>query len=68
MRTIDPKVTGGAVSQIVNRVLASNQISRQDHLQLASAVLSIHQVAEDDRRHINRIFDNIQVGRIKVID
>lgn len=53
---------------IVNRAMASGRMSRQDHLELASAVLADQKMSEPERRQINRLFDYIQLGRLKVVD
>lgn len=60
--------SGLTVQQVVERIVAAGQISRQEYLQLTSAVLSAHKINEVDRRQINRIFDYVQTGRLKVVD
>jgi hypothetical protein len=53
---------------MVDRILASNKIARREHLTLTSAILSDDKISEDERYQINRIFDYIQIGRLKFID
>jgi uncharacterized protein YpuA (DUF1002 family) len=52
---------------IVERILKTGQLSRQEHLQLVTTFLSDYKVTDDDRSQINRIFDDIQTGRLKII-
>ena len=54
--------------QLIERILAAEQITPAEHLQLTSAILADHQITEEDRRQINRIFDQIQLGRLKIGD
>jgi hypothetical protein len=57
-----------AVKKIVDRILRSGKMSRQDHILLTSTVFGEGDVSEGDRRQINRVFDHIQTGRLKLID
>ena len=59
--------TNLSIHQLITRILESNQIGRQQHLQLTSAMLGNMNLTDEDRRHINRIFEQIQTGRIKII-
>jgi len=56
------------ISQMVERIVASGQITRRENLVLTSALLSDDKISEEDRHQINRIFDYIQIGRLKFID
>ena len=56
------------ISQRVDRIVASDKITRREHLFLTSALLSDDKISEEDRHQINRIFDYIQIGRLKFID
>jgi hypothetical protein len=56
------------VRQLVDSITASGKMSRQDHLRLTSAILSDNQITEEERRQINRAFDCIQMGRLKLVD
>jgi hypothetical protein len=51
----------------VERILKTGQLSRQEHLQLVTTFLSDYKVTDDDRSQINRIFDDLQTGRLKII-
>jgi hypothetical protein len=54
--------------QLVDRILAAGEISRQDHLQLTSVLLAEQKLLDSDRNKINRIFDHISAGRLKLIN
>lgn len=56
------------IKPIVNRILKTSQMSRQEHLQLVTTFLSDYKVTDDDRSQINRIFDDLQTGRLKIIN
>ncbi|MBD2201088.1 hypothetical protein H6G33_00535 [Calothrix sp. FACHB-1219] len=56
------------VQQIVDRILSSGRMSRQDHNLLTSTVLANGNINDGDRRQINRIFDHLQTGRLKLLD
>jgi len=55
------------IHPLIERVLASEKITAQEHLQLTSAILSDSQITDEDRRQINRIFESIQMGRLKLV-
>ena len=57
-----------AVQKIVERIIRSGKISRKDHKALTYTVLIDGKVSNLDRRHINRIFDYIQTGRLQLVD
>ncbi|HEY9605668.1 MAG TPA: hypothetical protein V6C85_28950 [Allocoleopsis sp.] len=54
--------------QLVERVLTSGQLSRREHLQLVSTILSDYKVTDEERSQINRVFDELQLGRLRLID
>lgn len=60
--------SGAAIRDLVEQILSAGQINRQEHLQLASTILSDFHITEEERRQINRIFDFIQIGRLKLVD
>jgi hypothetical protein len=63
-----PGKSGLSVKTIAERVIESGQLSRQEHVQLTSAVLSDSKLSHEDRRQINLIFDYLQTGRLKLAD
>ncbi|MBD2055500.1 hypothetical protein H6F88_05600 [Oculatella sp. FACHB-28] len=56
------------IRQLVDSITTSGKMSRQDHLRLTSAILSDNEITEEERRQINRTFDYIQTGRLKLVD
>lgn len=66
MRTVPLKTS--AVHQLVDRILSSGQLTRLEHLQLTSILLSAYRISSEERVQINRVFDSLQAGRLKFAD
>jgi hypothetical protein len=66
VRTVQTR-TGATLKKIVDRIVNLGEIRRQEYLRLSSEILS-DKITEEDRRQINRIFDYIQISRVKFID
>jgi hypothetical protein len=62
--TIEPEI---ALKTLVDKIIFSGKLSRRDH-KLITIFLSDDDITEGDRRLINRIFDYIQSGQLKLID
>jgi hypothetical protein len=56
------------VRQLVGEISNSGQITRQEHLQLASLLLSNYKLSAEERRKINQAFDQVQMGQLKLVD
>ncbi|MDZ7958872.1 MAG: hypothetical protein RMY34_13480 [Aulosira sp. DedQUE10] len=56
------------VKQIVDRILSSGKMSRHDHSLLTSSILANGDITDGERRQINRVFDHIQTGQLKLLD
>jgi hypothetical protein len=56
------------IRRIVEQIDNSGQITRQEHLQLASLILSNYKLSEEERRKINQAFDQVQAGQLKLVD
>jgi hypothetical protein len=67
MRTISSK-SNNTITPLVEQLLAAGEISRQEHLNLASMLLSGQRMTDKDRCQINRVFDYVQTGRLKLVD
>ncbi|PSB34340.1 hypothetical protein [Stenomitos frigidus] len=67
MRSIQSK-PNLAIHQLVDHILAVGAMSRQEHLKLTSVLLAEQKLTDSDRNKINRVFDYIQTGRLKLID
>jgi hypothetical protein len=57
-----------SIGLIVERILNTAQLSRQEYLHLVTTFLSDYKVTDEERRQINRIFDDLQIGRMKIVD
>jgi hypothetical protein len=57
-----------SIKTITDRIIESGQLSRREHLQLTSVILSDSKLSNQDRRQINLIFDYLQTGRLKLAD
>jgi hypothetical protein len=57
-----------AIKPLIDQIMSTGKMSRKDHVQLTSAILSDPRITDEDRREINRVFDYIQIGRLKLID
>lgn len=56
------------IKPAVEEILEKGKMNRQEHIQLTSAMLSDHQMTDKERRQINRVFDYLQIGRLKLED
>ncbi len=60
--------TGHQLSSLVDQFMASRNISQRQYRRLSQLVLADGSIDEQELREINRLFDAIQTGRIRVID
>ena len=56
------------LTQMIDRILTSGQLSHTDYLKLMSAILSDQDITESERHQINRVFDYVQTGRLQFND
>lgn len=56
------------IKWLVDKIVFSGKLSRKHHSLLTAIILAEDDIAEGERRQINRIFDRIQTGQIKVLD
>ena len=56
------------IKPTVEQILEKGRMNRQEHIQLTSAMLSDHQMTDEERCQINRVFDYLQIGRLKLED
>ncbi len=57
-----------SVQSVIEQIMAAGQMSREQHVLLTSAVLADQHITDDDRRQINRLFDYVQIGRLRLVD
>ncbi len=58
---------GQAIVQIAGRILQNGHLSHLGHLHLATAILSDYRVTDAERSQVNRVFDDLQMRRIKLM-
>lgn len=68
MAKISATIANAIVRKTIDLCLNSDRITRQEYLQLTSVILSNRNITEEDLVQLNRIFDRVQMGRIKIID
>lgn len=56
------------IQELVDQILVSRQISRTDQNRFMSALLSKNTLNKEDQLQINRVFDGLQTGQIRVVD
>ncbi len=56
------------IQQLVDRIISSGKMNRQDYSLLTSTVIADGEISDVERRQINRVFDYIQTGRLKLVD
>jgi hypothetical protein len=62
------KKSGLVDRSIVEKILISGEMSRFQHFQLSSTLLANPAIPDEERCEINRVFDYIQTGRVRLID
>ncbi|MEO0757835.1 MAG: hypothetical protein AAFY78_13295 [Cyanobacteria bacterium J06648_16] len=56
------------VKKMVDRLIVTKRISYTQYQELSNLVLADGTVDEQERRQINRLFDAIQSGAVRIID
>lgn len=56
------------IEQLVDGYIAARSITYNQYRRLSAAVLADGTVDDTERRQINRLFDAIQVGMVKILD
>lgn len=56
------------IDQVIERIFATRKITRADQERLMSALLSKTFLNKGDQEQINRVFDGLRNGRIRVVD
>jgi uncharacterized membrane protein YebE (DUF533 family) len=56
------------VSRLVEKIILSRQISYQQYHQLSAAIMADGRVDEEERYQINRLFDAIQSGQVRIVN
>ncbi|MCL6435556.1 MAG: hypothetical protein K6T90_15350 [Leptolyngbyaceae cyanobacterium HOT.MB2.61] len=56
------------IEEIVNKITACGKISRADQQQFMSALLSQTSISQTEHELINRVFELLRAGRLRVVD
>jgi hypothetical protein len=59
---------GCQITDLVNQFIQARCISQTQYQELSALVLADGTVDESERRQVNRLFDAIQAGRVKIVD
>jgi len=57
-----------SLQTLINQILQTESLTRAEHLQLTSAILSGFRASAVERHQINRILDALSLGRIRFSD
>lgn len=57
-----------SVQVLTQAAMAAQQLSRKDHVRLSSLLLETFSLSAAERNSINRLFDQIRLGRIRLVD
>jgi hypothetical protein len=57
-----------SVESILERIFAIRQINRKDQNTLMAALLSKDSLSEKDQHQINKVYEAIQKGLIRIVD
>jgi predicted secreted protein len=60
--------SSSVIKQLIDGIIQAGHMTRQEHLNLTSTLLSEQKMSDEDRIQINRVFDYIQTGRLKLVD
>lgn len=56
------------IEQMVNKITASGRISRADQQQFMSTLLSKNKISSTEEAMVNRVFELLRAGRLRVVD
>jgi len=60
--------THARVYQLAHQAIQQGCLSRRDHAALVSAMLADATLEPLDRSQINRLFDYVRLGRVRLVD
>lgn len=61
-------LSGFDLQRTLDRIDETKQMTRADYLNLSTCLLSDFKMSDEQRRQINRFFDYLPVGRLKLVD
>ncbi|MGB3137143.1 MAG: hypothetical protein WBG38_00485 [Nodosilinea sp.] len=63
-----PTQSGCPITDLVSRCIQARTVSQNQYQELTALVLADGTVDEGERKQVNRLFDAIQGGRVKIVD
>ena len=60
--------SNASLKKTTDHILSRGQLNRQEYAQLTLLLLANHKITSQELRTINRIFDSVKQGTLKVID
>ncbi|MEO0539729.1 MAG: hypothetical protein AAFZ80_02565 [Cyanobacteria bacterium P01_A01_bin.105] len=67
-QTIQPQTVPQSLADIINHIFRQRCISRTTQQQLMQALFDQHQLSDHEEAQINRMFEAINRGQIRVTD
>ncbi|NEQ49392.1 MAG: hypothetical protein F6K11_04550 [Leptolyngbya sp. SIO3F4] len=64
----EPETVTNEVTQLVDQLIRAKRITYSQYQTLSTMVLADGTVDEQERRQINRLFDAIQAGAIRIVE
>lgn len=59
---------GMAVKEVVDKILTSRRITRSDQQEFMQALLSKNSLSMEEQVQVNRVFELLQKGLLRVVD
>lgn len=56
------------VDDLVEQIVSSRRITKADQMRMMSALLSQNRITETEHQQINRVFEGLRSGLIRVVD
>lgn len=56
------------IEQVIERIFSTHRITKADQTLFMSLMLAKNSLSETERHQVNRIFDGLQSGLVRVID
>ncbi len=55
------------LDQLLDKIFIAGTVTRPEYMQLTTVILSEKLITNEDRKQINRVFDQIQSNHIKIV-
>jgi hypothetical protein len=68
MMETEASLSSDSLDQVVERIFSSHRITRADQRRFMSALLSQTSISLEDQIKINRVFEALQRGLLRVVD